>query len=88
MRPGSSWFELKSQQEAWALHRRGRGAARAAWRDRSAEDAGGRHQFRAVLALHRYELVELRQRDPHGSTPHLTRQGRELLDRLRTGARE
>jgi hypothetical protein len=41
-----------------------------------------------VLALRRYELVELRQRDPHGSTPHLTRQGRELLDRLRTGARE
>ncbi|MFM0199168.1 hypothetical protein PQR53_04720 [Paraburkholderia fungorum] len=39
-----------------------------------------------VLALRRYELVELRQRDPHGSTLQLTRQGRELLDRLRTGA--
>ncbi len=40
-----------------------------------------------VLALRRYELVELRQRDPHGSTLQLTRQGRELLERLRTGAR-
>ncbi|NPT54111.1 hypothetical protein [Paraburkholderia elongata] len=39
-----------------------------------------------VLALRHYELVEIRQRDPQGSTLRLTRQGRELLERLRTGA--
>ena len=39
-----------------------------------------------VLALRRYELVEIRQRDRQGSTLQLTRQGRELLERLRTGA--
>lgn len=39
-----------------------------------------------VLALRRYELVELRQCDPHGSTLQLTRQGRELLERLRSSA--
>ncbi|CAE6809950.1 hypothetical protein [Paraburkholderia haematera] len=39
-----------------------------------------------VLALRRYELVEIRQRDPQGSTLQLTRQGRALLERLRTGA--
>jgi hypothetical protein len=35
-----------------------------------------------VLALRQYELVEVRSRDPHGSTLQLTRRGRELLQRL------
>ncbi|CAG4886021.1 hypothetical protein [Paraburkholderia saeva] len=38
-----------------------------------------------VLALRRYELVEIRQREPQGSMLQLTRQGRALLDRLRIG---
>lgn len=38
-----------------------------------------------VLALRRYELVEVRQRHPHEMTLQLTRQGRELLARLQTG---
>ncbi|MFL9865608.1 hypothetical protein PQR67_15655 [Paraburkholderia fungorum] len=39
-----------------------------------------------VLALRRYALVEIRQRGPQGSTLQHTRQGRELLERLRMGA--
>jgi hypothetical protein len=39
-----------------------------------------------VLALRRYELVEIRQREPQGFTPQLTRQGRALLERLRMGS--
>jgi hypothetical protein len=35
-----------------------------------------------VLALRRYELVEVRSHDRHGSTLQLTRRGRELLQRL------
>ena len=41
-----------------------------------------------VLALRRYELVEVQQRHPHERTLQLTRQGRELLARLQTGAKE
>ncbi|WGS48087.1 hypothetical protein LFL96_09710 [Paraburkholderia sp. D15] len=40
-----------------------------------------------VLALRRYALVEVQQRQPHEMTLQLTRQGRELLARLQTGAR-
>ena len=39
-----------------------------------------------VMALRRYALVEVGQRDRQGSTLRLTRQGRELLERLRTCA--
>jgi hypothetical protein len=35
-----------------------------------------------VLALRRYELVEVRMHDRHGSTLQLTRRGWELLQRL------
>lgn len=41
-----------------------------------------------VLALRRYALVEMRQRQPHEMTLQLTRQGRELLARLQTGEKE
>ncbi|SDG66332.1 hypothetical protein [Paraburkholderia phenazinium] len=35
-----------------------------------------------VLALRRYELVEVRSHDRQGLTVQLTRRGRELLQRL------
>jgi hypothetical protein len=37
-----------------------------------------------VLALRRYELVEIREREQQGEIPQLTLQGRALLARLRT----
>lgn len=47
-------------------------------------DTGGRVEELDpdVLALRRYELVEVRSHDRHGSTLQLTRRGRELLQRL------
>lgn len=41
-----------------------------------------------VLALRRYALVEVRQRQPHETTLQLTRQGRELLARLQVGVKD
>ncbi|MFM0593595.1 MULTISPECIES: hypothetical protein [Paraburkholderia] len=41
-----------------------------------------------VLALRRYALVEVRQRQPHEMTLQLTRRGRELLARLQGGEKE
>jgi hypothetical protein len=41
-----------------------------------------------VLALRRYQLVELRQHERQGATLQLTRRGRELLQRLNPGADE
>ncbi|WCM21681.1 hypothetical protein NDK50_09615 [Paraburkholderia bryophila] len=41
-----------------------------------------------VLALRRYALVEVRQRQPDETSLQLTRQGRELLARLQMGGKE
>lgn len=41
-----------------------------------------------VLALRRYQLVELRQHERQGATVQLTRRGRELLQRLYPGSSE
>ncbi|ASL42229.1 hypothetical protein bAD24_I01975 [Burkholderia sp. AD24] len=40
-----------------------------------------------VLALRRYALVEVRQRQADETTLQLTRQGRELLARLQMGGK-